>query len=465
LPGPQSTTFFLLLVVAFGLLVWWLAVTKQVVFRILAACLAFIPAMAFGVAAVNKYYDYYQTWNAAYTDIFGQNAQSPELPATAAGSSTKFSTFLGTEIDVGVAAQDGYTLHTTVQGQLSGITRNVFVYLPPQYFQYAYRDYRFPAIELVHGFPGTPEDWITVAGVTAMMQYLTGTNQAKPAVLVMPDANGGRGISLQCLNQYRGPQDATYLAVDLPDDISRLLRVQPPGPEWGIAGYSEGGFCAANLGLQYGNRFGYSGVLSGYFTPGDNQLANPPRMVNPFGPDAAARRENTPDDLVTSLPPGTRIPQFWIGVGTDDAADMKSAQIFAQLLQIRQPGVTLKLVPGGGHTMYTWRALLPPMLEWMTSRLAATAPVRGGLTHPGGGKPLISSGTALTHQLATSRVSPARECARAALTADAELPAAPGAGRPRGTARPSTGSRAVTGRRRTWSPLPARYADQARSSS
>jgi hypothetical protein len=27
-------------------------------------------------------------------------------------------------------------------------------------------------------------------------------------------------------------------------------------------------------------------------------------------------------------------------------------------------------VPGGGHTMFTWRALMPPLLEWMTPQLA-----------------------------------------------------------------------------------------------
>lgn len=371
MPGPQSTTFFLLLIVAFGALIWWLAVAKQLVFRILAACLAFIPAMAFGVAAVNKYYDYYQSWSAAITDFSGQSTQVPGLPATASGTSVKFSSFLGSKIDVAVAAQQGYTFHTTMDGRLSGITRNVYVYLPPQYFQPAYHSYRFPAIELLHGFPGTPQDWITVAGVTAMMQYLVASGQGKPVVLVMPDANGGRDISLQCLNQYNGPQDATYLAKELPEDISHVLRVQPPGQGWGIAGYSEGGFCAANLGLQYGNRFGYSGVLSGYFVPSDNQLGNPPRQVNPFGPDTAARKKNTPDDLVTSLPPGARIPQFWIGVGSGDSSDLRSAQVFEQLLQIRQPGVTLRVVPGGGHTMFTWRALLPEMLKWMTSSLAA----------------------------------------------------------------------------------------------
>ena len=59
---PQSTALFILLMVVFCALVCWMALTRQMVFRVLAACLAFIPAMLFGVAAVNKYYDYYQTW-------------------------------------------------------------------------------------------------------------------------------------------------------------------------------------------------------------------------------------------------------------------------------------------------------------------------------------------------------------------------------------------------------------------
>jgi enterochelin esterase-like enzyme len=381
-PGPQSTTFFLLLIVVFGGLVWWMAVAKQLVFRILAACLAFIPAMAFGVAAVNKYYDYYENWNSAISDFTGQNNQATEVPTTESGTGVKFSTFLGSAIDQAVAAQFGYTAHLDVTGQITHIRRSVYVYLPPQYFQPAYRNYRFPAIELLHGFPGTPQDWITVVGVTTMMQQLVNSGQAKPAVLVMPDANGGRTVSLQCLNQFNGPQDATYLAQDLPRYISQKLRVEAPGPAWGIAGYSEGGFCAANLGLKYGNRFGFAGVLSGYFQPSDNQVGNPPRLVNPFGHSAKVRRENTPDDLVLSLPPGTKIPQFWLGVGSGDHSDYKNAQVFEQLLQTRQPGVLLKVVPGGGHTMFTWRALMPPLLEWMTPQLAdQVAAIQARQTH------------------------------------------------------------------------------------
>jgi enterochelin esterase-like enzyme len=369
---PQSTAFFLLLIVIFGGLMWWLVVAKHLVVRVLAACLAFIPAMLFGVAAVNKYYDYYQNWNSAISDLTHANLGTG-APAAAGGAGVRFSTFHGASIDRPLAAQDGYTLHLTVRGRLSHIKRSVYVYLPPQYFQPEYRNYRFPAIELLHGFPGEPQDWITVVGVTTTLQELIAANLARPAVLVMPDVNGGRAISLQCLNQVHGPQDATYLAEDLPGHIAQTLRVQPPGRAWGIAGYSEGGFCAANLGLRYGTRFGYSGVLSGYFQPLDNQAGHPARLVNPFGGSARLKRENTPTDLVTSLPAGTPVPQFWLGVGSGDRSDLRNAEVFEQLLRVRQPGVTLKVVRGGGHTMSTWRGLMPSLLEWMTPRLAEEA--------------------------------------------------------------------------------------------
>ncbi len=362
---------------AFAGLMWWLAVARQLVFRVLAACLAFIPAMLFGVAAVNKYYDYYQNWNAAFADLTNTAGQAVPVPGAAGHSGAGFSTFLGGNIDRSIAAKQGYTVRLTVPGPASHITRTVFVYLPPQYFWAGYRHRDFPAIELIHGFPGAPQDWISVLGITTILLNLLHAGKAKPVVLVMPDASGGRGISLQCLNQVGGPMDATYLARDLPAVISRIVRVQPPGPAWGIAGYSEGGFCAANLGLHYGQFFGFAGVLSGYFSPLDNRLGNPPRPVSPFGGDARLRRWNTPDDLVQSLPPGALISRFWLGAGAGSAEDVREARVFDQLLQIRQPRVTLRLVPGGGHTMFAWRSLASPMLAWMTPRLTAEADLSG----------------------------------------------------------------------------------------
>ncbi|HMD24216.1 MAG TPA: hypothetical protein VKH61_08945, partial [Streptosporangiaceae bacterium] len=73
---PQGAGFFLLLMVIFAALIVWVALAKQVVFTVLAACLAFVPAMAFGIASVNKFYDYYQTWGGMISDLTGQGAST-----------------------------------------------------------------------------------------------------------------------------------------------------------------------------------------------------------------------------------------------------------------------------------------------------------------------------------------------------------------------------------------------------
>lgn len=369
---PQSTALFILLMAAFCGMLAWVAFTRQPVFRVLAASLAFIPAMMFGVAAVNKYYNYYQTWSSVTADFGGQNGGG--VPAVASNlPSRRLTAILNKVTAAGPARLEGETVRFVVTGRGSRLTRAVYVYLPPQYFSPGYRNYRFPAIELITGNPGEPQDWINVVGITQTYRTLLGDGAVRPAVLVMPDANGGRQFSLQCLNIPHGPQDAQFLAKDVPSYLARTLRLQPPGPAWGIAGYSEGGYCAANLALIYRLAYGYSGVLSGYFKPGQVRFGTPPHSLYPFRKDKRMRRVNTPFDRIRDLPVSASIPQFWLGAGSLDSQDVAEARTFQRLLLARQPDVQFHLAPGGGHTMTTWRALVPGLLEWMTPGLARAA--------------------------------------------------------------------------------------------
>jgi enterochelin esterase-like enzyme len=371
---PQGTALFILLIVLFGVLMWRVLVTGRVVFRVLAACLAFVPAMLFGVLGVNKYYGYYQTWGAVMADLTGQGVSAAsQVPALKLTAGSQSGTLDGSRVNLRLAQQQGYLLRLMVTGQRSRISRVVYVWLPPQYFWPAYRAYQFPVIELIHGQPGEPQDWITVVGVTRTYSHLLADKLARPAVLVMPDANGGYGVSLQCLNQAGGPQDLTYLAVDLPGQIARIVRVLPPGSAWAVGGYSEGGFCAANMALRYPHRYGFAGVLSGYFTPSDNQLAGPGRPVSPFGGNTRLQELNTPLEEIQRLPAGAVGPRFWLGAGTGDRQDVADAERFWQELRLRQPDAPLTLTPGGGHTMTTWRAQVLSMLTWMTPGLAQAA--------------------------------------------------------------------------------------------
>jgi enterochelin esterase-like enzyme len=365
--------------VAFAGLLVWVALAKQVVFRVLAGCLAFIPAMVFGIASVNKFYDYYQTWGGMINDLTGQGVSSIPKYAAGAGTNKQFDKNIGRVTSLAEDAQVGYLFQTSVTGTRSHLTRDVYVYLPPQYFQKAYAHYRFPVIELLHGSPGNPQAWVDVMGVIPTYLNLLETHPRDAAVLVMPDTDGGQQYGLQCLNNPGGIQDMTFVAMDVPEAIARIARVQPPGRAWGLAGYSEGGYCTANIALQDPAGYGAAGVMSGYFSPilstvpARNKPGGPPVRVDVFRGRPALQLINTPQNYVTRVPVNDVLPAFWLAAGGRDKADVTAAMYFRQLLQTRVANVPLVIIPGGGHQGSVWRAALVPMLGWMTPQLAQAA--------------------------------------------------------------------------------------------
>ncbi len=377
---PQGTGFFLLLLVVFGGLLIWVALARQLVFRVLAGCLAFLPAMVFGVASVNKFYDYYQTWGGMVNDLTGQGASSiPKYAAPGAGTNKQFDKNIGRVTSTAEDAQVGYLFQTSVTGARSHLTRDVYVYLPPQYFQKHYAHYRFPVIELLHGSPGDPQAWVDVMSIIPTFLSQLATHPEDSAVLVMPDTDGGLQYELQCLNDPGGIQDMTFIDRDVPEAIARIARVQPPGRAWGLAGYSEGGYCAANIALQDPAGYGAAGVMSGYFAPVSSQVpaggkpGGKPRVVSVFAGRPALEQLNSPRWYITRVPVNAQIPAFWLAAGAKDRPDVQAAANFRQLLLTRVANVPLDIVPGGGHQGSVWRAALDPMLKWMTPQLAQQA--------------------------------------------------------------------------------------------
>jgi len=375
--GPQGTLFILLLVAAFGGLVVWIALARQVWMRVIAAFLAFIPSMVFGIAAVNKYYDYYQSWGALFSDLSGQVPSIPSLSAASLGEGTAGSIkALIAGSSAQLDAQYGLLFGIVIPGSRSHVSRSAYVYLPPQYFSKTYANYRFPGIELLHGSPGEPSTWVNVLNVIPLYLNAMNSGKASPAVLVMPDTDGGLQYGLQCLNIPHGIQDMTYVGRDVPNWVATNLRVQRPGQAWGIAGYSEGGFCVANIALQYPASFGYAASTSGYFAPIISQVplggkpGGRPVDVNVYAHNKALMFRNTPDKYITQVPTSVIVPHFFLAAGAADGGDVRGAEFFRQQLLLRVANVPLVIIPGGGHQAKVWRAALTPMFDWMTPQLA-----------------------------------------------------------------------------------------------
>src|SRR5579875_2002329 len=117
--GPNSIVLLVLLLAATGGLLWVVARMRHIVVRVLAGLVATALAMTAGMAVVNDYFGYYQTWS--------------QLAADFSGNYGSFTVHAANRTDP--AAGGGRLEKVTLPGRRSGISRAGLVYLPPQYFQ------------------------------------------------------------------------------------------------------------------------------------------------------------------------------------------------------------------------------------------------------------------------------------------------------------------------------------------
>ena len=320
---------------------------RHLALRLLCGALVMVLSAGAGMAVVNDYYGYYQSWGQLSADLTGSYSAFDGTPAT---SRTITST------------AHGQVREEVLPGARSGIRRRGAVYLPPQYFQPRYAHATFPVVELLHGTPGSPADWVVHLHVAATLDRMIAHHQIGPMIVVMPTMSVGHRYE-ECVDAP-GALDDTYITRDVRADILGQFRASPVPAEWGVAGFSSGGYCAANLALRHPASFGAAGIMDGYFRPGDGPAAAALRF------DAAAEQANDP--LLAARRLGrdvAALPSFWISAGTGNRADIAAARAFTSALHGVEE-VTLHQQPGAGHNFYAWAAATPPMLQWMWTQLA-----------------------------------------------------------------------------------------------
>lgn len=59
---------------------------------------------------------------------------------------------------------------TQLSGRVSGVRGEVYVWLPPQYSQPAFRHRKFPVVELLGGFPGSAKAWFGSLQVQSQLE-------------------------------------------------------------------------------------------------------------------------------------------------------------------------------------------------------------------------------------------------------------------------------------------------------
>jgi enterochelin esterase-like enzyme len=358
--GPDSRVLTALLIAVSAILLIGAIRFRLLPVKMLCGALSIVVAMTGGIAAVNYYYGYYTTWSAMWADFHGTNGN---LGVISTASSTA------------AAVGSGRIGWVNLPGKLSGYNRRGLLYLPPQYGQARYAKVRFPVVELFHGTPGTPLAWNTVLHISQVANSLLAKHLIGPMVLVMPAIDGSGRDAEECLNGP-GVNDETYVTKDVRADVIAHYRVSKDSYEWGLAGYSSGGYCAANIALQHPGSYGAAAIINGYFRASDGPAAS---VLNHSGPLEAA---NSPLYLAERLSlNASPLPAFWVAAGTHDVTDYQPATVFTQAVR-RVEQVPFIKFPAG-DTANAWSAALPLALIWLWQQISspdvrALFPTHGG---------------------------------------------------------------------------------------
>ncbi|MFD5337407.1 alpha/beta hydrolase [Streptomyces hawaiiensis] len=272
----------------------------------------------------------------------------------------------------GMGAAGGVRV-TQLRGRVSGVNAEVYVWLPPQYGEPAYRHHRFPVVELLPGYPGSAKAWFGSLHAHEQLEPLMRGGRVAPFILVAPRTNLLAGVDTGCANIPGTVNADTWLSVDVPKMVLDNFRAESAPQGWAVAGYSAGAHCAARLAVAHPDRYRAAVSLSGYNDPigeRDSLTAQSP----------ALRTENNPYLMLRRAPVPPRIALYLSGQPHD------GYEAAVALEQTAKAPTTVHVVyipkSAGGHNMALWRPQVVPVFRWLTQEMGLRSVTAGRAVPP-----------------------------------------------------------------------------------
>ncbi|HSA49589.1 MAG TPA: alpha/beta hydrolase-fold protein [Yinghuangia sp.] len=202
--------------------------------------------------------------------------------------------------------RSGGTLnHLLLDGRRSGVTADVWVWLPPQYQSDALRTKRFPVLVVHSAYPGIGENSLleTDSGLLAKLVAGVADGTLPPFIVVAPEltpyqqseldaASTPEALDTECSDIPGRPRMATFHNEDVREAVAATFRVATDRSSWALLGEEAGGLCAAKYALQYPQYYATAASLSGGTT-----------LRSPLWPTGAGvRQPQEPLTLVAQRP-------------------------------------------------------------------------------------------------------------------------------------------------------------------
>jgi enterochelin esterase-like enzyme len=237
----------------------------------------------------------------------------------------------------------------------------VWVFLPPGYAEHPTA--RYPVIYLLHGFPGNPLSFFSVARAGLVQDVLVAAHRMEPMIEVVPYGSPG---FLQDDEWVNGIAPAsgweTFVARDVVNAIDARYRTIRSGSGRAIAGLSEGGYGALNIALHHPREFRVIESWSGYMWAGRSRLL--------FGYGPRRRLENSPMLTVYSAAPLLKASHayIWFYIGGIDHLLAMNERFAGELSQLRIDHRFF--VSGGAHSWALWRRFMADALMVASRHMA-----------------------------------------------------------------------------------------------
>ncbi|MEU3872540.1 MULTISPECIES: alpha/beta hydrolase-fold protein [Streptomyces] len=250
---------------------------------------------------------------------------------------------------------------TQLKGRISGVEGEVYVWLPPQYDDPAYKDKKFPVVEVLPGFPGSAKAWFGTLNVNTQLKPMMERGEVAPFVIVAPRTALLGDTDTGCANIPGKVNADTWLSVDVRKMVTDTFRVEDKPDGWAVAGYSAGAHCATRLAVAHPDRYRAGVGLSGY-----NDPAGEPASLTARTPEL--REENNPLKMLQRAATPPRVALFLSGAEAD------GYQGGLALKQAAKPPTTVQvtLIPAGagGHGTAVWKRQVPDVFKWLTKQVA-----------------------------------------------------------------------------------------------
>ncbi|MFI9544454.1 alpha/beta hydrolase [Streptomyces sp. NPDC052016] len=278
---------------------------------------------------------------------------------------------------------------TQLEGRVSGVNAEVYVWLPPQYDDPAYRHRAFPVVELLPGYPGSAKSWFGTLRAHEQLLPLMKEGKVAPFILVAPRTTLLPGVDTGCANIPGTVNADSWLSIDVPRMVMDNFRAEPAPRGWAVAGYSAGAHCATKLAVAHPDRYRAAVSLSGYNDP----VAERASLT---AQSPSLRERNNPCVLLREAAQPPAVALYLSGQPGDGYEDGMALE-----RQAKAPTtVHVVHVPksAGGHTMALWRPQVVPAFRWLTVQTGQAHALKGATPHApssdGSTRAELASGTA-----------------------------------------------------------------------